>query len=299
MDLNKFLDELGFSGEDRASVEKAFTANPAAVTKAAGFYENGLRQSDYDRKMNMLKAEVDAQRSNLTEAERTLLASRDTMNSQYTQALKDREEAENKLASLQSRIKNVATQYQVPVDEFGLPKDGEQPPPVRTTPANNNQPDPQYASRQDFETLTDLTKRLPMLPIELMDIAQQYTDAFGTMKGFSAKAVVDKSLELQKPVGHVADLMYGLTAKQTEKHEATIRADERAKAETEFKAKYSREGANVIRPDLQTKPGAIFELKRPETAGVPGPRPDRTQSGVEAAVNAFREGKYRPQGQTA
>ena len=66
-----------------------------------------------------------------------------------------------------------------------------------------------------------------------------------------------------------------------------------------MKAKYSQVNVNPLRTDINVKPGPVFELKRPEPAGVPGPRADRSASGVEAAVNAFREGKYRPQGTTA
>ena len=290
MDLSKFLDELGATGEDRANVEKFFTANPTAAQKATGWFENGLRQSDYDRKMNMLKAEVEAQKATLTQAEQTLLASRDTMNTQYTTALADREAAESKLAALQARIKNVATTYQVPVDEFGIPKDGD-PPPVRKEAQPNN-PNNDFVSKNDFSQLAELTKKLPMLPVQLMKLQREHFELTGTH--FDEMALVEKSLELQKPVEQVADLMFGLSQKRTEKHDAAIRADERAKAEVEMKAKYSREGANPIRTDLNVQPSAVFKLSRPEPQGVPGPRPDRLQSGVEAAVNAFREGKYRP-----
>ncbi len=298
MDINKLLDELGATGEDRSAVESFFTKNPTAAQKASDWRENGLRQSDYDRKMNMLKAEVDADKSRVSQAEAAILASRDTMNGQYTKALQDREAAENKLAQTTARINRVATEYNIPVTEFGI--DGAPGGNPNPAPRNDPNPSPQddrYVSKQDFETVVDLTKRLPMLPVQLMKLQREHQELFGTY--FDEQTVIDKALELKKPLEQVADLMFGMTAKRTEKHDAQIRQEERAKVETEMKAKYSQSQVNPMRTDLNVKPGPVFELKRPDVAGVPGPRADRTQSGVEAAVNAFREGKYRPQERTA
>jgi hypothetical protein len=296
MDISKLLDELGATGEDRTAVESFFTKNPTAAQKASDWRENGLRQSDYDRKMNMLKAEVDADKARVTQAEQAILASRDTMNGQYTKALEEREAAENALAATRARINRVATEYTIPLTEFGI--EGSNPNPPNPQPQRpQTQPDPQYVSRQDFDTVVDLTKRLPMLPVQLMKLQREHQELFGTY--FDEQTVIDKALELKKPLEQVADLMFGMTAKRNEKHDNQVRLEERAKVETEMKAKYSQANVNPMRTDVNAKPGPVFELKRPEIAGVPGPRPDRLQSGVEAAVNAFRESKYRPQEKSA
>lgn len=294
MDISKLLDELGASGEDRSGVEKFFQANPSAASKASGWYENGLRQSDYDRKMNMLKAEHESAMQRVNETEQTLATTREGMNGQYLQAIRDREEAERKLSSVQARIKSVTTSYQVPLTEFDgflsgdNPNPGGIPNPANPNPANNDQ----YVSREDFNTVVDLTKRLPMLPVTLMKLQREHHELTGTY--FDEQTLMDKALELRKPIGEVADMMYGLTQKRQEKHDSAIRAEERSKADTEWKAKISREGANPIRSDIPgSQPGPVFNLKRPDVPNVPGPRPDRLQSGVEAAVAAFREGKYR------
>ena len=295
--VNALLDELGATGEDRTAVESFFTKNPTAAQKASDWRENGLRQSDYDRKMNMLKAEVDADRARIQQAEQTILASRDTMNAQYTQALADREAAENRLAQTTARINRVATEYNIPVTEFGI--DGTQTQQTQQTQQTTRQQTQQnddYVSRKDFDTVVDLTKKLPMLPVQLMKLQREHHDLFGTY--FDEEAVINKALELKRPLEQVADLMFGMSAKRVEKHDAQIRQEERSKVETELKAKYSQANVNPIRTDLNAKPGPVFELKRPDPAGIPGPRADRTASGVEAAVSAFREGKYRPQGQT-
>lgn len=293
MDINKLLDELGATGEDRTAVESFFTKNPNAAQKASDWRENGLRQSDYDRKMNMNKAEYEADKARLAQAEAAILASRDTMNGQYTQALADREEAQNKLAQTTARITRVATEYNIPVTEFGI--DGTQTQQTQQTQQTRQTQQPQndqYVSKQDFNTILDLTKKLPMLPVQLMKLQREHFELFGT--SFDEEAVVNKALELHKPVAEVADLMFGMSAKRVEKHDAQIRQDERAKSDAEWKTKVSQNAVNPIRTDLNIKPGAVFELKRPEQLqGIPGPRPDRLQSGVESAVNAFREGKYR------
>ena len=296
LDVNRLLDELGATGEDRTAVESFFTKNPTAAQKASDWRENGLRQSDYDRKMNMLKAEVDADKARVSQAEATILASRDTMNSQYTQALADREAAENRLAQTTARINRVATEYNIPVTEFGI--DGTQTQQTQQTQPPRQQQNDDHVSRQDFNTVLELTKKLPMLPVQLMKLQREHFELFGT--SFDEEAVVNKALELKKPLAEVADLMFGMSAKRVEKHDAQIRQDERAKADAEWKTKVSQNAVNPIRTDLNVKPGPVFELKRPEALqGIPGPRPDRLQSGVEGAVSAFREGKYRPQEKSA
>jgi len=296
MDVAKLLDELGATGEDRTAVETFFSKNTKAAETVSGWRENGLRQSDYDRKMNMLKAEVESEKTRIAESERTLVTTRDTMNSQYTKALADREAAETRLAAVQARINRVATEYSVPVTEFGIdaPANDTNNPP-RREPANNPQNDPQYVSRQDFDTLTDLTKRLPMLPVTLMKLQREYHDLFGTY--FDEQTVIDKALELKKPIEQVADLMFGMTTKRAEKHDAEIRQAAVTETENRLKAEYSKREVNPMRPDLAAKPGPVFELKTPAPNGVAGPRPDRLQSGVEAAVQAFREHKYAPKEQ--
>ena len=294
MDVAKLLDELGATGEDRTAVESFFSKNTKAAETVSGWRENGLRQSDYDRRMNMGKAEIEAEKARIADAERTLVSTRDTMNGQYTKALADREAAETRLAAVQARINRVATEYSVPVTEFGLDAPNPDPNnPPRREPVNNNQSNDQYVSKQDFETLTDLTKRLPMLPVTLMKLQREYHDLFGQY--FDEQTVIDKALELKKPIEQVADLMFGMSTKRAEKHDAEIYAKATADADAKWKTKVSQMEVNPMRTDLAPKPGPVFELKRPEVAGVPGPRPDRTQSGVEAAVAAFREHKYAPQ----
>jgi hypothetical protein len=297
MDISKLLDELGATGEDRTAVESFFTKNPTAAQKASDWRENGLRQSDYDRKMNLGKAELDASQARVAQAEAAILASRDTMNGQYTKALEEREAAENALAATRARINRVATEYNIPATEFGLDGTQQTQQTQQTQRTQQTQPDPRYVSRQDFDTVVDLTKRLPMLPVQLMKLQREHQELFGTY--FDEQTVIDKALELKKPLEQVADLMFGMTAKRNEKHDNQVRLEERAKVETEMKAKYSQANVNPMRTDVNAKPGPVFELKRPEIAGVPGPRPDRLQSGVEAAVNAFRESKYRPQEKSA
>lgn len=299
MDLNKFLDELGATGEDRSAVESFFTKNPNAATRVNDWRENGLRQSDYDRKMNMLKAEVDADKARVSQAEAAILASRDTMNGQYTQALADREAAENKLAQTTARINRVATEYNIPVTEFGIDgtQQAQQTQQTQHTRQTTQQAD-NSVSRQDFETLTDLTKKLPMLPVQLMKLQREHQELFGTY--FDEEAVINKALELKKPLADVADLMFGMSAKRTEVHDNKIRQEAIAANDAVWKTKMSQQNVNPMRTDLNVKPGPVFELKRPEALqGIPGPRPDRLQSGVEGAVNAFREGKYRPEQKSA
>ena len=296
VDIAKLMDELGATGEERSAVEGFLSKNSQAAEKLHGWRENGLRQSDYDRKMNLLKAETDAEKTRLQQAEQTLVANRDTMNSQYLKALEDKEKAEVALSTLRAKANRVASEYNVPATEFDLGAA-----PANPNPANPAAPrtddNPQYVKREDFEQVVDLLKKAPMLPVEVNKLQREHYELTGQY--FDENALVEKALELRKPIGQVADLMFGLSTKRAEKHDAEIRADQKAKDDAEWKTKVSQNQVTPIRADAQPQASPVFALKTPENFTKPGPRPDRMQSGVDAAVQAFRQGKYSEAAKTA
>lgn len=285
MDLSKLLDDLGAAGEDRTAIEKFFTDKPEAATKLNGWRENGLRQSDYDRLMNGSKAEITAEKERLKQAEQDLLKARDGMNGQFEQALKDKETSETRLAALIARTRRVATEYGVSEDEFKI--DGVSAPPASATvtpPANVDTS--KFVSREEFEKVQQIASRLPMLAIRLPQMQREHIRLFG--KEFDEQNLLDRAMKENRDIDTVFEQEFGITAKRKEVEEATIRADERSKAEAEFRARQSQENVNTVRTDIMPR-SPLFQMKPIDVQRVAA---NRTSSGVAGAIAAFEAGKY-------
>ena len=91
--------------------------------------ESGLRQSDYDRKMNKLKerARDPASRSRRERSRRPIASPAQNgewfnqNNGKFTKATQDLEAARVKEAQLVERMKALATRYGVPEEELNIP----------------------------------------------------------------------------------------------------------------------------------------------------------------------------------
>lgn len=286
MDITKILDELGATGDERAGIEAFFTKNAGAAQKVADWHENGLRQSDYDRKMNGWKAQKEAEERRLKEAEATLIGSRDKMNQQYLDALKEREEAVAAKAALEAKMKTLADAYSIDPNDLKL---GETPPSKTVTQPPNPQPTGDFVSRKDFEEVAGLLDRSVMLPVKLQKMQRQHHELFGNH--FDEEELLAEAKRQERPIEQVWNDKFGVAQKREEVTAAKYRAEGKAAADQEWQAKVSQKQVEVMRTDLQPR-SPIFEVKRPTAAE---PVKDRTSSGVDAAVAAFNAGKYREQ----
>ena len=99
-------EELTAAGVD-AKVAEELLKNP----KVAERFEGSLRQSDYDRKMNAGKAELEAERQRLGEQRAQFEQAQQRINEQFTAAQREREAAGLKVAAVREKSKSLSSMY--------------------------------------------------------------------------------------------------------------------------------------------------------------------------------------------
>lgn len=301
INIKAILDELGATGDDRNLLEQYFTKNEPLAAKLNEWREGGLRQSDYTRRMEGLKATETAKLAELATQEQNLTQIRENMNAQFLQAQKDREAAEVRAAAMQAHVKRLQAEWNLPEAAVKDILDGAAPAPASAGPAPSvngpvNFDASQFVSRKDYDELKSLALKLPTLATKLPGMRAQHQALFGECPPDFEEKLLAEAQKQQRPIETVWDNVYGVTEKRNAANEARIRADERAKAETEFKAKYSQSNVNpvtALRPDLNGQNSPIFhqESGKYQRPGVT-PAMNRLTS-VQNAVQAFSQGKYR------
>jgi len=295
VDVKKFLDELGATGEDRAAVEQFFAKNDTAASKLKDWGENGLRQSDYSRRMDGLKATEDAKRAELQAEEARLAQARDGMNVQFLKANEDREKAEVATAAIAAKVKRLAVEWNIPEanvkDILGGAPEVQAPPQQVNGPVQFDAS--KFVPRDEYNTLKDIALRMPELNIALTSIARQHQQLFGECPPDLERKLLDEARKQQRPIEQVWDNLYGVNEKRQAAHDTQVRQEERAKVETEWKAKLSAAsvGTMPLRPEVADSP--VFKLEplnknRPAAHGAA-----HAASSIGNAVTAFNSGKYK------
>ena len=296
-DIKKILDELGASGDDRAVLEQHFGKNETLASKLNEWRENGLRQSDYSRRMAGLDATESAKRAELEAEEKRLTQAREGMNAQFLQAQKDREAAEVAAASMAAKVKRLAAEWNIPEASVKDILDGAPAPvaaPPQSAPGPVNFDASKFVSREEYQRLQEVALRMPALATKLPGMRAQHQQLFKDCPPDFEEKLLAEATKQQRPIDVVWDNLYGVNEKRQALLEAEIRQDERAKAESEFKAKYSASAASAmpLRPENDSP---IFKLdplnKTAPRPGVHGPA--GAASSVQNAVQAFSQGKYR------
>jgi hypothetical protein len=263
VDVNKLLDELGATGEERSQVEKFF-AKPEVLAKASDWYENGLRQSDYSRRMDGLAATERARMAQIESEEKRLKDTFDSLNTQFSKAQQEREQAETKAAAMAARVKTLAAEWNIPEAEVGKILENQAPPaPSSAPPASSTSPaalDPaQFVSRKEYETLAAVALKLPQFAAAFPMMRDQHRALFGSVPDDFETKILEEARKQERPLPVIWDNLYGVEQKKKEVHDTQIRADERAKVEAEYKQKYSR--GEVAPMTLQSPASPIFSLE--------------------------------------
>jgi hypothetical protein len=193
MDIAKFIDELGATGEDRSALEGLLSKNQTVAAKLGEWHDNGLRQSDYSRKMNGWSAEKAAEEARLKAESDRLAAARETMNTEFLKATKEREDALNLAAQLQNRVKTKATEYGV---DPALFLDGLAPAtPVVAAPASAGSGftmDQVLAEvMKKVSPAIDVMTRLPNLAVDLNEMDREHHALFG--KPLDSRNLLDRA----------------------------------------------------------------------------------------------------------
>lgn len=288
--LTKTLTEVGLAPE----VVTQLVSNEKAAKQIQEWHESGLRQSDYDRKMNSGKAEIEAAKKTLQEQMDAFEQNKKAINEQYMGALTTREQAEAQLATLRAKAKTVSDLYGVDIVKELFGEGSGNPPPPKPPETKLTIPEELERRMRDVENLVPLTVQYAT---EITEVYRQHQELFPDKPMDFNKLLEDSKTQRRSPL-KVWDDQFGATARrneiQAEKYRAEGAAAEREKIEKER----SGQLVNGMRTDLPLSP--IFQLsKNKDGLSAPKDRQARAAETIQNAVAAFTSGKYRPGGRSA
>jgi hypothetical protein len=276
------------SGIDPSLVAQ-IVGNEKAAAALQTHIESGLRQSDYDRKMNAGKAEIAAARSELDEFKAKLEADRVRMNGQFMTAQQEREAAESRLAAVQAKAKTLGQVYGIDAEKelFG----------DTTTTPTTTQRTQQQAEPSDIDkrigALEDLFRTNVNFEVELHDVVRQHMELFpGTP--IVMKEILDDAVKQRRSPTAVWDDKFGATAKRAELTADKYRAEGKLAAEAEYKQKLSEQKVNPF--GIATPPSPVFQAAA-NKGGNKAPLNSRQQnagSAIQRATEALLSHKYAP-----
>ena len=286
--LQAWLEEAskraGLSSEEVANLNAVFGKNE----KLANYVEeSGLRQSDYDRKMNTLKAEHQARLEEIAEKERQAdqFAARNgewynENNAKFQKTQKELEALRVKEATLVTKMKSVAERYGVPEEELEIPVSAAPVTPAAAVPAFDAT---KFMGRDEA---MEFGRNLPIVTAELNEIAEDHRDLFGKALR-NQKGIIEKALKVGKSIRQVWEEENKVADRRKANEEAAInKRIEDAVRERETKIR-SEVNLPAPRPTEQRSPvvdhfakGRVAEAKD-------------SGRGLRAALAAYNEGKYR------
>lgn len=278
--LTKSLTEAGIAPEAVTQL----VANEKAAQTMQTWLESGLRQSDYDRKMNTGKAEIAASQRTLQEERDAFEKHKKAINDQFLSAQTEREKAESQLGTVRAKIKTASQVYGVDLEKELF---GDAPPP------NPNPPKPpESVIPDDFRRRVDEVANMVPLTLELqaemLDISRQHADLFPD-KPLLFKELLEEATKQRRSPTQVWDDKFGATAKRQELRDKKISDEAYERAKQELEKKYSGQIVNGLRTTLPTSP--MFNLSKEPLK--PGDRNARSSEAVQRAVEALASGKYR------
>ena len=263
-------------------------ANEKVGTGLQNYVESGLRQSDYDRKMNAGKAEIAAARAELDEFKAKLESDRVRMNGQFMTAQQEREASDLRLAAVQAKAKTLGQVYGIDAEKELFGDAVVQPPTQRT----QQQAEPSDIDKR-IGALEDLFRTNVNFEVELHDVMRQHMELFPD-KPLVMKEILNDAVAQRRSPTAVWDDKFGATAKRAEITADKYRAEGRAAAEIDYKQKLSEQKVNPF--GIATPPSPIFQAAANKT-GVKAPLGNRQQnagSAIQRATEALLSHKYAP-----
>jgi hypothetical protein len=282
--VTKNLTDLGLDPQ----LVQQIIANEKVAAGLQGYVESGLRQSDYDRKMNSGKAEIAAAKQELDEFKAKLESDRVRMNGQFLTAQQEREAAESRLAAVQAKAKTLGQVYGIDAEKelFG---EATVQPPARQT----QQADVSNDFTRRLEQVESLVPGQVNLTTELMDIARQHAELFPS-QSLNFQDLMKDSIAQRRSPTSVWDDKFGATAKRQEITADKFRAEGRAQAEAEYRQKLSEQKVNPF--GIATPPSAIFQAAANKGANKAplSAKQQSTATAIQRATEALASHKYAP-----
>jgi hypothetical protein len=236
-----------------------------------------------------LRKQAEADKAQLEQERQQLAQWRDGVQSQLDDAYKQYQDSNISAATLKARIQTIASKYGIPEQELLA---GELPPdvqPTKGTPVATFDTS-KFLTKDDLDKQFNGLKNMDaMIQAELYDISADHQDIFKQpLRG--AKDLVKEAIQTGKPIRALWEEKNNVQAKRDEVREASIRADERQKAETEIRAKYSEQHVEGQRSFLPNMPKSAAYEKLMGDAKPPKPNgSDRSFERINRAAAAWED----------
>lgn len=181
VDLEQWAKDIGLNPDEVKQVAQVLGDERAK--KVVGY---GLRQSDYDQKMNDGKAKLEAERQRLKEADENLESGLRSVASLKDQLAADLEkgkvswqEAERRAIALEATVRRLATEAGTDPDE-ALKQAGIEAKAVKTDDRRDAPPDWEERLKAIDGRATNEARHSFMTGIEMEDVADEHRELFGT-----------------------------------------------------------------------------------------------------------------------
>jgi hypothetical protein len=292
MDINAWLEEAtkraNIPAEDRKILEGLVSKNAGLATYLE---ESGLRQSDYDRKMNKLKEEHQQRLEEV--AEKEAAADRfaaqngewfNQNNSKFTKATQELEAARVEKAKLEERMRGLATRYGVPDEELNIPVSAAPAtPPAAAAPAFDEK---RFVPREEADRFA---RDLPLVTAELHELAEEHRELFGKpLRG--SKELIQKAMKQNKTMRAVWEEENKVAERREAMKEQAIQS--RVDSAVQERETKIRSELQLPAPRPQEQHSPIVQKFAKATVD-PKVDPGR---GLRAALGAYASGKYRDDG---
>lgn len=300
-ELTSWLKSLGLGDESVKNVVAAMGTDAEKV--APTIKSQVMAQSDYSRAMDELRTKEDSLKQEYvtkTEQEMTALAAaRSEFDTRYQTALKERVEAQNRLALVQAEIDRVAAEYAVPDDALKAIRTQltTAAPPATAPPAATPPPAVDPSKFMSMEQFTKEAAAYSRLPIEYMRIGAEHRSLFGVdpfIGDATGQTIMDKVLN-RAQAGDVGtdgkryklslrdawEREFNVAAKREEVREAAIQSRieaARKEAEQKVRSELALAGTPVRNPNLKLPGSPIFHDEHFKQGQPPPPAPTNANS---------------------
>ena len=304
-EVEQFIADSGMTPEQATKFRAAFEEVPKAQEVFKG---NALRQSDYSKHMNDVKAAeaglVEKQKKLDAEFARLAAYGADA-DGKVLKAQQAVEAAQSKLVKAQNRAQRWMETHGVPEEEvkevFGEGQPIIEPPKVPPPPAN---PDDAPMTIGEFKKQAQaFGQQFAYLPAVQQGIMVEHYNLFGKFPE-NMEEVVKTAMEAGRPLKEVAAEHYKFAERKEELKEAKYDEKYKKKYEAELQQKLSEAHVPTsTRAPLPTS--RVFATKpaeKPAAVANQAPVPlhqrpvQQRLNTVQKAVEAFRSGKYQQQG---
>ena len=307
-EVEQFITDTGLTAEQAAQMRVIFEAAPAAQEKVKG---GVLRQSDYSKHQNSLKAAQDelAEKQTKLDQEFARLSQYGTeADGKVLKAQQAVEAAEARVVKAQNRAKRWVETYGVPEEE-AKEVFGDLIATTETTPAAGGVPFTKADFDREVQGFADrIGNQLTLLPAVSQKIMVEHFNLFGKFPEDIVE-VTQAAIKAKKPLADFASEHYKFSDRRSELNEKKI--EDRITSETDKRVNARLSELKVptsARPALPTsrlfglQPTAAAAATTTTTAtttqtGAPARSSkvgsvQNRMSTVQKAVSAFREAKY-------